>query len=115
MFGDRVEGAAPCGSCGERFDASFSLAELEASLDPDDPGAALDLELVAACVECHAEQRVHFAIDHHLTRALAREERWLLREVHTIARAYGWTLEEILSLPRSGRRTFVKLIYGASR
>ncbi|MEE8523594.1 MAG: hypothetical protein V3T72_06650 [Thermoanaerobaculia bacterium] len=183
-FGDRIEGDLTCRGCGERFEATFSLAELLASLEADagrsetgnghrvtgpdedgvyrladagrfrlptlgdqrraagldpaaarrmllercvvegDPSAAaddldaamaavgpvVDLDLDAACSECDEEQSVRFDIRSYLLAALAREKRWLIREVHYLATAYGWSLDEILGLPRDDRRAFVRLI-----
>lgn len=87
---------------------------------PDDPagvlaaieGAAplLDLELSATCPACGVGQSVHFDIQTFLLTALARESEGLAREVHRIAVAYGWSLTEILELPRSQRRLHVELI-----
>ena len=45
-------------------------------------------------------------------RALDNERRFLLREVHTIARAYGWSFDSIVGLPRSDRHELVGFIEG---
>jgi hypothetical protein len=88
--------------------------------EPDDPGAILtaveragpllDLELSTTCPECQAEQIVHFDIQSFLLTAILQDVPGLTREVHRIAVAYGWSLTEILELPRSQRRTHVALI-----
>jgi len=70
----------------------------------------LDLDLDAACPECGHEQQVHFDLQFYLLRAIEQERRLLAREVHLLATAYGWSLHEILGLPRSQRRIFVELI-----
>jgi len=74
----------------------------------------LDRELEATCPECGTAQRCRFEIGAYLAACLARERRWLHHEVHRMAKAYGWSLDEILSLPRSDRRAYVRLIAGES-
>ncbi len=70
----------------------------------------LDLELVARCAECKHVHTLQFDIQSYLLEALAGERRRLLTEVHRIASAHGWALDEILSLTRTDRRLFVELI-----
>lgn len=70
----------------------------------------LDLELDAACSECGELQPVHFDIQHYLLTSLLQERSQLAQEIHRLASAYGWSLNEILSLPRSRRRSLVDLI-----
>ncbi|MCK5545294.1 MAG: hypothetical protein KAI35_08750 [Desulfobulbaceae bacterium] len=70
----------------------------------------LDLDLEAHCPECKREQMVHFDIQHYLFSALRQEQKQLALEVHRLATAYGWSLNEILQLPRSSRRTYVALV-----
>ena len=41
---------------------------------------------------------------------LATRARRLLREVHTLARAYGWREAEILALPGRRRQTYLDLV-----
>ena len=81
---------------------------LEAAMEQ--VGAVLDLDLDAACPHCGTRQTVRFDIQSYLFRALGYERQFLNHEVHCIARAYGWAYEEILSLKREDRRTFVGLI-----
>ncbi|HLT01277.1 MAG TPA: hypothetical protein VK001_03825, partial [Geminicoccaceae bacterium] len=59
---------------------------------------------------CAAPQAVRFAIDRYLQRCLANERRFLLHEAHRIARAYGWSHETIMALPRRDRQEYVRLI-----
>ncbi len=73
-------------------------------------GPVLSLDLPRQCPECEEQQTVHFDIANYLLTALATEKKLLLREVHALAFAYHWRLDEILGLPRSERRTFVRLI-----
>lgn len=70
----------------------------------------LDLELVAPCAECNFVHTVEFDIQSYVLGAILAERRRLLVEVNRIARAYSWSLDEILSLKRSDRRQLVELI-----
>lgn len=70
----------------------------------------IDLELVATCPECHHIQKIQFDIQTYLLSALVTEHRTLLADINCIARAYSWSLDEILSLSRSDRLQLVELI-----
>jgi hypothetical protein len=69
-----------------------------------------DLELEAGCPGCGQAQPVHFNLQHYLLASIYSEQPRLAREVHLLATAYGWGMEEILSLTRSQRRIYVALI-----
>jgi len=84
------------------------LAALQRHLAERAPG--LDLDLEAACPECGAGQPVRFDIQSYLLTSLLQEQERLVYEVHRLARAYGWHLDEILGLPRRLRRRHVGLI-----
>jgi len=96
-------------------DPNDDRESLEAAMR--EAGPVMDVDLEATCAECGAGQGVRFDIRDHLLGALAAEKPWLAREVHAIATAYGWRLEEILGLPRDERRRYVRLIQaeGAAR
>jgi hypothetical protein len=70
----------------------------------------LDLELLASCAECRHVHTIQFDIQTYLLGAIVAERRRLLAEINRIAVAYGWALDEILSLSRADRRMFVELI-----
>lgn len=74
----------------------------------------LDLELVAPCAECGHVHTIHFDIQTYLLGAILAERHRLLAEINRIAKAYSWSLDEILSLRRSDRRYFVELIENES-
>lgn len=95
---------ARCLLDGEPDDPSATLTAIERA------GPLLDLELSAACPACQVERPVHFDIQSFFLTALLREVPGLAREVHRIAVAYGWSLTEILDLPRTQRRIYVELI-----
>ncbi len=69
----------------------------------------LDLDMDARCPECGEQQVVHFDIQYFLLTALGSGKKLLAREVDRLARTYGWSLNEILSLPRSVRLMYVDL------
>jgi|SRR5215471_17745849 len=76
----------------------------------DQVAPLLDLELLARCVECAHVNMVRFDIQSYVLGAVVAERRRLLAEINRLARAYSWSLGEILSLSRSDRRQFVELI-----
>jgi hypothetical protein len=73
-----------------------------------DPGAETLLSMV--CPACaHSWQSVLDAATF-FWEELATRARRLLREVHTLARAYGWREAEILALPGRRRQTYLDLV-----
>jgi hypothetical protein len=82
-----------------------ALQELLAEVAP-----LIDLELEARCPECRCVHALQFDIQSYLLGALIGERARLALEIHRIALAYGWSLEEILSLGRRERRSFIELI-----
>jgi hypothetical protein len=76
----------------------------------EEAGPVLDVDVDAACPDCGGSQSVRFDLQSHLLRSLAHEKRFLVREVHLIATAYGWGHGEILGLTRQERRAFTSLI-----
>jgi hypothetical protein len=82
-------------------------AALEAAME--EVGPILSLELDGSCPACGASEPLRFDILDHLAGVMALERRFLNREIHCLARAYGWGLGEILDLARSDRRAFVTL------
>jgi hypothetical protein len=83
-------------------------AAIEDALEASAP--VLDLDVGTACPECGAGQAVHFDVQFYLLRAIELERPRVAREIHRLASAYGWGLQEILSLRRSQRRLFVELV-----
>ena len=74
----------------------------------------IDLELNGTCPECGAVQTFRFDIQSYVLTALHSERDRLASEVHRLARAYGWSASEILSLPRSQRRRHVSILEAES-
>lgn len=75
-----------------------------------DVAPVLDVDLNAECPECGAKQSVRFDVQFYLLRALEQQRKQIAREVHRLAVAYGWSLNEILGLSRSQRKAFVDFI-----
>lgn len=70
----------------------------------------LTLELAAACPECGATQHMDFDMGSYLLRRLLGDKQRLPSEVHTLALAYGWGHQDILSLTRTERKSYLALI-----
>jgi hypothetical protein len=85
-----------------------ALARLQDAMTAVAPLVELDIELV--CSECRHGQTLHFEIGEHLAASLLREREVLLREIHLLASAYGWSLDAILSLPRRQRHRLVSFV-----
>jgi hypothetical protein len=76
----------------------------------DEVAPLIDLELTASCAECGYPHTIQFDIQSYLLGALLGERNRLIKEIHRVATAYGWCLDDILSLTRSERRQLVELI-----
>lgn len=87
-------------------DAEEAAAALEAA-------PVLDLDLDASCPECGEANVLVFRMQSYLLAALSAERARLPAQMHVLARAYGWSVAEILDLPRSTRLQLVRLAEGA--
>ena len=76
-------------------------------------GPVLDVELPLSCGACGKSQKARFDVVSFFTEALRRERALLAREIHSLAAAYHWSLDDILRLPRSARRNQVALVEAA--
>jgi len=70
----------------------------------------LDLELNCSCSECGEEQLAHFDIQSFLLNKLLNEREGLFTEVHYLASIYNWSLNEILDMPRTMRKTMARML-----
>ena len=82
---------------------AISRAMLEA-----DPHA--EITLAISCPDCGHALELLFDIAAFFWDELAAQARQLLREIDAIARAYGWSEQEILSLSARRRRSYLELI-----
>ena len=96
-----------CQASDEPLDAQLT-DELEKVLERIAP--TMDVDLASACPECGEAQDLRFDLHSYLGASLMRERRFLTHEVHRLACAYGWGLDQIYSLRRDERRDFVRLI-----
>jgi hypothetical protein len=82
--------------------AAVSRAMLEA-----DPQAEITLRLT--CPSCGHKWELLFDIGEFFWTEIAAHAQRLLREIDILARTYGWTEREILSLPAQRRQTYLEL------
>jgi hypothetical protein len=68
----------------------------------------IDVDLKAACTECDHAALARFDIQSFVLQRLLDERQGVLSEIHALASAYGWSLGEILELPRSLRRSLTE-------
>lgn len=83
------------------------LDEAEKQLAAADPQA--DIQFVLACPNCGARHRAAFDIVSFFWREIESWAVRILREVHTLASAYGWGEEEILALSPVRRQCYLDL------
>jgi hypothetical protein len=81
------------------------LARAIADIDP-----AAEIELVMECPACGNSWTLLFDVGTFLWEELAARARRLMREVHALARAYGWNEEEILAISDHRRAQYLELI-----
>jgi len=72
-----------------------------------DPLAEISLDLT--CAECGGGWQSVFDPVEFVWSELREWSRGLLRTVHVLARAYGWTEPEVLAIPEDRRRAYVEL------
>jgi hypothetical protein len=94
--------------CVAETESRPDIADLQTALDEVAP--LLELELTASCPECERIHLVQFDIQTYLLRSLLNEQGRRIHEIHRLAAAYGWSLDEILSLTRTERRKLVELV-----
>lgn len=64
----------------------------------------------APCAACGSSQHLWFDIVTHLWSALERAARTVLRDVHELATAYGWSEPQILRLSPARRRAYLSML-----
>lgn len=77
-----------------------------------DQGGLTDLNLQHHCDGCGSDSATPFDILDYLWRRITAEAQRLMRDVHVIARAYGWSSEAILALTPRRRAAHIALIEG---
>lgn len=87
------------------------LDELAYAISECDPHAEILLDL--QCPNCDHGWQMLFEIETFLWAEINAAAKRLLREVHTLARFYGWRESEILSLTPRRRQTYLELVGAA--
>jgi len=83
---------------------------IEVRMADADPQA--DIQLTMACPACGHGWRAIFDIAGYLWRELDSWAMRILKEVHTLARAYGWSEADVLRMSRLRRQTYLALVTG---
>ena len=91
----------------EAIDAQLRV-RIEAMLDECDP--LLDPGFQVACAECGLNWVAPCDAPHVLWLDFARSARELLAQVDALARAYGWTEDQILGLSRGRRQLYLAMV-----
>ena len=73
-----------------------------------DPGASVGFTL--ECPGCAARWQAPLDIGLALWRKLQQQAEWLLIDVDTLARAYGWAQHEVLALSPLRRAAYLQLV-----
>lgn len=84
------------------------IAALGEAMIERDPQAEIRLEL--ACPECDYHWFAVFDILAFLWQEIATHAKHILRDVHLLASAYGWSEAEILSLSAVRRRLYLEMV-----
>jgi hypothetical protein len=84
-----------------------TMAAIEAWMSDADPQA--DVELALACPSCGHQWPAAFDIASFLWKELHVWALRTLREVHTLARSYGWREDDVLALSGTRRQLYLEL------
>jgi hypothetical protein len=84
------------------------LTTLAESMDQYDPQAEVQLNL--SCPACGESWSVLFDIVSFFWTEICVQAKRLLREVHTLARAYGWREADILSMSAARRQSYLEMV-----
>lgn len=82
-----------------------ALAERMAQADPQ-----ADTRLALTCPDCRHQWQAMFDIATYLMGEIQTWAKRILREVHNLARAYGWCEVEILAMAPTRRRAYLELL-----
>jgi hypothetical protein len=105
-----LDGAPPDAAALRRLDEA-ARAQLDAALAAAARGPELSMDL--RCPECGHEFGTDFDVAAFLLDDLHVPLPVLLREVHALAVAYGWSERDVLDLGRIRRRTYIALVRAA--
>ncbi len=86
-----------------------ALATIAAAMVQADP--LLDLQIALRCPECDHPWMAPFDVMTFVWREVDNWAQRLLRDVHTLARAYGWCEHDILALSPQRRAWYLRLVH----
>jgi hypothetical protein len=86
------------------------VAKLAGRMAQCDPDAEILLHF--DCPSCHCEWQESFDIVSFFWTEIAARAKRLLREVHTLARAYGWREADILAMNPARRNSYLEMVGG---
>lgn len=84
-----------------------AILKTEQAIAERDPQAEILLDL--NCPECDTQWQQLFDIAHFLWIEISTQAKRLLQEIHTLARAYGWTEANILELSDVRRQIYLEM------
>lgn len=82
-----------------------AIAERMAEADPQ-----ADTRLALSCPNCHHPWSATFDIATYVIKEIQRYVKYLLEEVHHLARAYGWREADILAMTPTRRRAYLQML-----
>jgi hypothetical protein len=83
------------------------ITAIEAQMEACDPLAVIDIPL--DCSNCGHQWQTFFDIVSFFWTEIAAQARRLLREVHTLARYYGWREADILAMSATRRQFYLEM------
>ncbi|MDD5267129.1 MAG: hypothetical protein PHO08_08365 [Methylococcales bacterium] len=99
--------------CDQAIDAQQLPPDLIQRIQNDmarlDPQAETLIAL--SCPQCHHDWQLNFDIAAYLWDEIGDWAQRILREVHTLARAYGWSERDILEMNAQRRRSYLELLW----
>lgn len=104
------DGGTPAATVLRGPEGAALIAAVEAHLRETQPLS--EVVVNALCPDCGTSTPHLFDILDHLWRRIAAETKRLLWDVHLLARAYGWSGSEILSLSPARRRQHIAMVLG---
>jgi len=100
-----VDGREPAGADALPEKAQVEIARALSEADPQ-----ADIELALTCAACGHDWRTHFDIVRFLWAEIEHYGARVLRDVHRLARAYGWSERETLALSPRRRRRYLEMV-----
>jgi hypothetical protein len=84
------------------------IVQLATQMKEYDPLAEVSIDLT--CPACGASWQALFDIESFLWKEIATQARRLLRDVHLLARAYGWREADILAMSTARRQFYLEMV-----